>query len=416
MDAAAAWAWIVPAAVVFGLSGSLAALGVWALRRSRRSPRARQLADAERTAAGVALVQLDDAVAELDIEVELSGALYDGTAPGALRRARLTAQHARDEAFERYRTLEAGTHPDEVRRVAGQIRARTDAASALITRARAEHEEWMRANVSAAQQVGSARRRAAELRAELGDPTALIAQLEQRFDRGEWSDAERAAHAALDDLHETDRLLADAAAHVDDPTRSALPLLAEAERRLRRAREAARAFENRHRLVTDAATAVHGELEAARTALRQATGLRESLEPDDSARLGAQLREIETALGGLQAGAERRPSATVDAVARLRDRLDLAVGDARTAQQRLRGARSALPGTLTTASAVVSRAEASASHAGADARVRLASAQEELARAHNDTDPVSALDAARRAMRHAEDAIALADYDRLTRG
>ena len=30
------------------------------------------------------------------------------------------------------------------------------------------------------------------------------------------------------------------------------------------------------------------------------------------------------------------------------------------------------------------------------------------------TDPVAALDAARRALRHAEDAVALADYDRLT--
>lgn len=416
MDAATAWAWIVPAAVVFGLAGALAALGVWALRRSRRSPRARQLAEAERTAAGVALVRLDDAVAELDVEVELSGALYDGTAPGALRRARLSAQHARDEAFELYRALDDDTHPDEVRRVSGRIRARTDAASAVIARARTEHDEWMRANVSAAQQVDSARRRATALRAELGDPAALIAQLEQRFDRGEWAEAESAARDALSELDEIDRLLGGAAAHVDDPTRSALPAVAEAERRLRRAREAARAFEDGHRLVTDAARTAPDELEAARAALRQAAALREGLEPGDAERLGDRLRDIEAALSALHAGARSRPSATVEAVARLRDRLDLAVGDARTAQQRLRGARSALPGTLTTAAAAVSRAETSASHAGADARVRLSSAQQELARARNETDPVAALDAARRAMRHAEDAIALADYDRLTRG
>lgn len=416
MDAAAVWAWVVPALVVFGVAGLLAAVGVWALRRSRRSPRARAAAEAERTAAGVALVRLDDEVAELDLEVELSGALYDGTAPGGLRRARLTAQHARDDAFERYRSLEPDTHPDEVRRTAAQIRMRIDAASALIASVRAEHEEWMRANVTAAQQVAAAQRRAAQLRAELGDPSPMLARLAQRFARSEWADAERAARAAADDLDEADRLLTDAAAHADDPTRSALPALADAERRLRNARENARAFDDRCRAVTDAAAAAPEQLEAARAALRQASTLRETLEPVEAERLGAELRDVDAALAAVSASVDRTPAAAVDAVARVRDRLDLAVGDARTAQQRLRGARTALPGTLSAATAALARAEARAAHAGADARVRLASAQQELARANGDTDPVAALDAARRAMRHAEDAMALADYDRLTRG
>ncbi|WP_249934623.1 hypothetical protein [Microbacterium ulmi] len=61
------------------------------------------------------------------------------------------------------------------------------------------------------------------------------------------------------------------------------------------------------------------------------------------------------------------------------------------------------------------QAEASVSHArtSADARVRLVSAQRELAIARQAQDPVDALDAARRAIRHAEDAKALADYARL---
>ncbi|MBN9172680.1 MAG: hypothetical protein J0I70_00810, partial [Microbacterium sp.] len=52
---------------------------------------------------------------------------------------------------------------------------------------------------------------------------------------------------------------------------------------------------------------------------------------------------------------------------------------------------------------------------GAAPRVRLAAAQDELAAARQAADPVEALDAARRAMRHAEDAQALAAYARMTR-
>jgi len=191
--------------------------------------------------------------------------------------------------------------------------------------------------------------------------------------------------------------------------------LAGAERALRRAHASARTLEENHRLVMDAARAVDEEIAAARAALRQAVTVREQLEPDDATRLSGELRTIEAALTEHESQAARRPTATVDAVARLRDRLDLALGDARTAQQRLRGARTALPGTLAAARSAIARAESAATAAGADARVRLASAQHELAAARNAQDPVAALDAARRALRHAEDASALADYDRLTK-
>lgn len=406
--------WAVPAAAVFGVAALIVTTAVWAVRRARRSPRARAAAEIERDAAGVALVALDDAVEELDLEVGLSGALYDGTAPPALRRARMTAQHARDESFAQLRELTADTHPDQIRRVSRGIRARTDAASAQIALARDEHAAWMGAHRTASAQVAAARARCDALRAELGDADALVTELAERFDPREVEGARRAAAEATSAVAEADRLLTDAEVRATDPTRAALPVLAEAERIMRRGQEAARSLEEEHRLVVDAAHAVAGELDAARTALRQAEALRPALEPDDAERLGRELREFDAALAGLEPGASRQPTATVAAVARLRDRLDLAVGDARTAQQRLRGARTALPGTLAAARAAVGRAESTASHAGADARVRLSSAQHELAAARSAQDPVVALDAARRAMRHAEDAVALADYDRLT--
>ncbi|MFB8146206.1 hypothetical protein ACFC1W_05630 [Microbacterium sp. NPDC056003] len=409
-------AWLVPALVVFGVTAILVAVLAWAIRRSRRSPRARAAAEQERTRAGATLVRLDDAVAELDLEVGLSGALYGGGAPVSLRRARMTAQHVRDESFDEYRALSApDAAPAEIRRLAARIDRRSADALAVIASARAEHAEWVRANVSAASQVAAARERLAQLRASMGDPAALVGELSARFAEEEWRDASRAAHAAAAAADEASRLLDAAQARSADPSQSVLAELASAERALRTAESDARILEETHRLVLQAAQAVPGEIDAARTALRQAGVTREHLDPADAERLGAELRAIESELTKVEADAARHPSRSVDRIARLRGRLDLALGDARTAQQRIRGARTALPGTLAAARSAIAQAEASVAHSrgGADARARLLSAQDELARARQVDDPVAALDAARRALRHAEDAKALAEYSRL---
>jgi hypothetical protein len=409
--------WLVPAAVVFGVAAIAIVLLVWAVRRSRRSPRARAAAEQARLAAGAALVRLDDAVAELDLEVGLSGALYGGGAPVSLRRARLTGQHVRDESFDEYRRIGApDAEPDDIRRSSGRIDRRSNEALRAIAAARAEHDAWVKANVSAASQIAGAQERLDRLREGMGDPAALVAELSSRFAEDEWRDASSAAHAALEEADEAARLLGEAAAHAADPSRSALADLGAAERALRQAEADARILEESHRLVMQAAQAVPGEIEAARTALRQAAVTREHLDPVDAERLGGELRALHAELDDIETDASRRPSLTVDRVARLRDRLDLALGDARTAQQRLRGARTALPGTLAAARSAIAQAEASVVHtrAGADARARLISSQRELAAARQAQDPVSALDAARRALRDAEDAKALADYARTT--
>nr|BFF09551.1 hypothetical protein GCM10025699_08540 [Microbacterium flavescens] len=373
-------------------------------------------AEAERIRAGATLVRLDDEVSELELEVGLSGALYGGGAPVSLRRARMNAQHVRDECFDEYRGLSASaSSPADIRRAAERIDRRSTEALKSIAAARAEHAAWVDANVSAANQVAAAHERLAQLRASMGDPSALVAELSSRFAEEEWRDASRAAHDALAEAAEAQRLLETAAAHAADPSRSVLAELGAAERALRQAEADARILEESHRLVLQASQAVPGEVEAARTALRQAAVTREHLDPDDAERLGAELRAIESELSRAEDEGARHPSRTVDRIARLRDRLDLALGDARTAQQRLRGARTALPGTLAAARNAIAQAEASVSHSrgGADARARLISAQHELAQARQVGDPVSALDAARRALRHAEDAKALADYARL---
>ncbi|MGX5769954.1 hypothetical protein ACWKWN_04310 [Microbacterium trichothecenolyticum] len=405
--------WLVPALVVFGVTAIAVAAIVWAVRRARRSPRARSAADQARAKAGATLVRLDDEVGELDLEVGLSGALYGGDAPASLRRARLTAQHVRDDAFEDYRAIsDPAVAPPEVHRVAARIERHAGEALAVVAAARKEHGAWVAANVSAAGQIDAARRRLAELNASMGDPAALVADLSSRFAEEEWRDASRSAHAALSGVSAARRHLDAASARAADPSLSALPELAAAERALRQAETDARNLEESHRLVLQAAQAVPDEIASARNALRQAGVTREHLDAPDAARLGAELHAIDAELNRIETDAARRPTRTVDAIARLRSRLDLALGDARTAQQRLRGARTALPGTLAAARGALAQAEASVSRsrAGADARSRLLSAQRELAQARQTQDPVAALDAARRAMRDAEDAKALADF------
>lgn len=415
--AAAILGWLVPALVVFGVTAIAVAAIVWAVRRARRSPRARAAAEQARAKAGATLVKLDDEVGELDLEVGLSGALYGGDAPTSLRRARLTAQHVRDDAFEEYRAIsDPAVAPHEVRRVSARIERRTGEALATVAAARHEHGAWVTANVSAAGQIDAARRRLAGLHASMGDPAALVAELSSRFAEEEWRDASRSAHAALSEVTAAERHLDAAATRAGDPSLSALPDLAAAERALRQAEADARNLEETHRLVLQAAQAVPDEIASARTALRQASVTREHLDAADAARLGAELHAIDGELNRIETDAARHPTRTVDAIARLRSRLDLALGDARTSQQRLRGARTALPGTLAAARGALAQAEASVSRsrAGADARSRLLSAQSELAQARQAQDPVAALDAARRAMRDAEDAKALAEFARQT--
>lgn len=415
---AAVLGWLVPAAIVVAAAAIIVGVLIWSVRRSRRSPRARDAAQAARAKAGSALVRLDDAVESLDLEVGLSGALHGPDASGALRRARMTAQHVRDEALAQYEALsDPGMLPAHVQRRSTRIEQRVTDALAVIGRARADHDRWVTANVPANEQIAAARRRLAELRQGMGEPAALVRELSARFDPSEWQDAAAAADDAVAATAEAERRLDVAAAIASNSAQTARPELAAAERALRRAHDDARALEETHRVALQAAEALPAEFEVITAALRQAgETARRRLEPDAAGRLADEVRVLESSVAALRTDAARRPTATVAAIARLRDRLDAAIGDARTPQQRMRDARTALAVTLAAARGAVAHAEASVSGArsGADARARLAAAEHELAAARTSTDPVAALEAARRAIRHADDAKALADDDRST--
>lgn len=405
---------LVPAVIVFGITALAVLVAVWLVRRARRGPRARAAAEVQRSRAGAVLVELDDAVTDLDIEIGLSGALHGGDAPPALRRARLGTSHSRDDLFAAFRDISVqGVHPAIIARTANRIRERASKDLTTIAQARAEHREWMQSHIDSPAQVSSASARLDALRASMGDEAALVRDLSTRFDAREWEGASRAARDAVAAASAASAHLNRARALATDPTQSAREELAAGERALRRAQSNARTLEESHRLITQAAIAVPNELLVARAAIGQAHVVRQRLTGDDAERLAAAISTAEASLAQASTLAERQPTAAIAELAQLHSRLDLALGSARTAQQRLRGARTALPGTIAAARASVAQAEVDVARdsTGADARVRLALAQQQLAGARQADDPVMALDAARRAIRHAEDAQALSNYD-----
>lgn len=403
---------LVPAAIAVALTALALLMLVWLIRRSRRGPRARAAAEAQRSRAGAALVEVDDAAADLDVEIAVSGALNGGDAPPSLRRARLSTSHSRDDLFAAYRDISVeGVHPVVITRTAARIRERASKDLATITRARSDHREWTRTHVDNAAQVTSASARLDALRDSMGDEAALVRDLSTRFDAVEWEGASRAARDAVSAADEAASHLNRARSLGADASQSVRDELAVGERALRRAQSEARALEESHRLITQAAIAVPNELTVARAAIAQARIVRQRLSGDEAERLEAAISGADASLAHASTLADRRPTAAIAELAQVHSRLDLALGSARTAQQRLRGARTALPGTIAAARAAVAQAEVDVARdgTGADARVRLALAQQQLAGARQADDPVVALDAARRAIRHADDARALSN-------
>ena len=114
------------------------------------------------------------------------------------------------------------------------------------------------------------------------------------------------------------------------------------------------------------------------------------------------------------------PQAELDALSGAIDRLDTATAAARGQSDRIAHARVALTGALAAARSHIAVARDCIAQrrgvVGAPARTRLAEAERQLVLAEGESDPVAALDTARRAVRHAEDAEALANYDAEVRG
>ncbi|WP_029150628.1 hypothetical protein [Microbacterium indicum] len=397
--------WAIPGAVALVAAVVVVIAVILVVRGVRRGKGARARADAALASLGERLVELDDATTELDLEIGMASALYDGRPPASLRRARLTAQHTRDDAFAAYSAASADALlPAQKRAEAKRLTTGIDEAMGVIAAARSDNEAWIAQHASPAEQIAAARERIDALAERMGDPAALRAELERIADDTEWEDAAQADAEARD-------ALAGAEAHwqaARDDEQNVRAHLTAAEKSLARAEQSAQLLEETHRLVVGARLAVVDEAAAAASAIRAASGTLQAVDPREAPRLAEAIRVASAALDGAQQMADRRPVTANERLARLRDRLDDALAGSRTQQQEVRSARSALPGTLSAARSALARAEAVVLDAEVDARVRLDSARRGLAAARQSHAPVEALAAARAAIADAEQAAVLA--------
>jgi predicted nucleic acid-binding Zn-ribbon protein len=166
-----------------------------------------------------------------------------------------------------------------------------------------------------------------------------------------------------------------------------------------------------------AAGAVADLLASTRVNAEEARATRDAPADADSAEnVGRALTLVDRVVGELSAPRQRTDP--VSDLNRLRDAnaaLDTAMASARNQQRRLDGARTALTGALVAARSQISATsdfiDTRRGAIGSEARTRLAEARRLLTLAEAESDPVTALDTARRSATYSRDADALARYD-----
>ena len=159
----------------------------------------------------------------------------------------------------------------------------------------------------------------------------------------------------------------------------------------------------------------------------RAVGLHAPPDADHGAAVGTAVAEAESALALVRGrsipgagGQVANPLADIGELREASERLDTALAGARNQTERLRHARTAFVGAVVIAQSqidvartVITGGRAGRGSVGAGARTRLAEAERVLGLAKLESDPVTALDSARRANTLATDAEALARYDLL---
>ena len=387
--------------------------GIVMVSRGRHRPE-REL-ESQRTQAGVALVQADDALQSADRELGFALAQFGERDTAEFRAAIDAAEEDRREIFRLHGMLVDDPAPGL------RQRERADRIVMLAERIAAslgEHETAFRrrrsAESGARERLTRLRERSAAVRARHAD--------EERARRHETPDiySARALGAAADAPRlAAERLdAADAAlARVDDALAQAVPppvtdALDDADVAILAAE---RLLDDRAAAVArldDVAAALDALAADARVQRTEALAVVDSApDPDTAAAITRAVAGVDAALSSTVDARDPLPALT-----QLRgalDALDVALAAARTQAQRLSHAREALDAAMVTARIQLADAEAAGRGRGAAAaRARLEQARRELelAERESSTDPVAALDAARRAITHARDADVLARY------
>ncbi|WP_438854040.1 hypothetical protein [Agromyces sp. M3QZ16-3] len=414
----------LPSLVVFGAAAIALAAGVLGLRRlgARREARDAGAVRELETAAKARLVGADEAVRDAMQEIRFAEAQFGPEtarelgetverARGWLREAFLLQQRLDDAAPDT--AAERRTWSTRIASLCDSVeRALADADSVLAARRAVER--------GAADETPALHERARRLDGRRADAASALERLGTRFSAAALAGAQGSLARADHDLAAATAALDDAARRLADaPGEPVAGLNGRAAHALQRAEgeldrvehvelDLARATEEAGREAAD----LDAELIAARSERDRAS------DPEAGAALAAAIGDLSPLLVGREHRADD-PFAERDRLRAARDRLEAARATARRAEDRLDGARGALPGAIAIAESQIRVAaealERARAFAGADARTRLAEAERQLGIARRESDPVAALDAARRAASRASDAEALAHFAALHR-
>lgn len=409
-------------ATIIGTAGGTVAVAFAALtvvgvvllaRRARRTARAPLPG---RTDAGVALVRADEAVRAAADDLAFAQAQFGEERTREFAAVLEAARAAMDKAFALQQKIEDAVPEGERRRKdwAKSIRALADRARTSVEAEAARFAALRRSEESAPETLRLIREQLAAVEARRAGVATVLAGLRKEY-------VEAAVAPVAGNLEASDAALAQARSAADaadaaiaaSRVTAVTDALAAAQQKAREAAALLDAIEHRRDELAAAVSEIAALTAEQQAALEGARGLRDAPPDADSSELvndaiGALERELAT-VGGR---GRRDPVAELDRLVDAGDALDVAVSTARNQQRRLDGARGALQGALVSARTQISAVEDFiGSHGGgAGSRTKLAEAKRELVLAENASDPVEALDAARRASNRARDADDLARY------
>jgi len=394
-------------------------------RRSGAQPSSAAGMPALRTRANILLVRADEAVTAGEDELGFAVAQFGEAQTAAFTKTMADARGRLAEAFRLQQALDDSVpeSAQKKREWTLQIIALCEAAVAAVTGQDRDFSSLRSAEADSPARIADLRGRIAAARARL---TPAAAQLDRL--RAAYGEAHVAGHG---DAVETAQTALDAS---DDSARDAeqrlspsgvntvAALLEDAEVSLRRAAGALDGVDRLGARLDAAASALDALLASSLDDLAEARAQRDAApDAESGAAIIRAMTDVEAARASVSAAsAPRDPVAGLDALSAAVATLDTALATARNQSQRLEHARTALVGTLVSANSQISALRSliggSGRGVGAEARTRLAEAERQLMLAEAESDPVEALDAARRAVTHARDGDALAHYDAMQRG
>jgi hypothetical protein len=382
-------------------------------RRARRTAKAPLPG---RTDAGVALVRADDAVRSAADDLAFAVAQFGDDRTRDFARALDAARADLDKAFALQNRLDDAEPEGENRRRgwAKSIRALADRAREAVQTEAARFADLRRSEASAPETLKLIRAQLSAVEARTPAAAKVLAELRKTY-------VDSAVAPVADNLEAAEKAVAAARTAADEAdaaiAASRVTAVSDAlETAQRRGREAATlldAIEHRRDELASAVAELATLAAEQKQALEQARAVRDSPpDPDSSAAVNDAIATLEGELAAVGGSGKRDPVAELDRLVDADDALDVAVSAARNQQRRLDGARGALAGALVSARAQISSVEdfIGSRGGGAGSRSKLAEAKRELVIAENESDPVAALDAARRAQNRARDADDLARY------